>query len=74
MSEIDEVNEIVVGLDLSPSSALALLGGCSGPADRVRLRAVHALSLPPALGGAGIVAYPAEVSSDRVEASYREAV
>ncbi len=75
MSEIDEANEIVVGLDLSASSALALhWAAAQAHRTGVRLRAVHALNLPLALGVAGIVTYPTAVSDDRVEASYREAV
>ena len=75
MSGIDPDNEIVVGLDLSSSSALAL-HWAAGQARRTgaRLRAVHALRLPLALGVAGIVTYPTAVSDDRVEVSYREAV
>ena len=74
MSEIDEANEIVVGLDLSASSALALhWAAAQAHRTGVRLRAVHALNLPLALGVAGIVTYPTAVSDDRVEASYREA-
>ena len=62
-------------LDRSPSSALALQwAAAQARRTGVRLRAVHALSLPLALGVAGIVAYPDAVSNDRVDASYREAV
>ncbi len=75
MSEIDEGNEIVVGLDLSPSSALALhWAAAQARRTGMRLRAVHALRLPLALGVAGIVAYPTMVSEDRVETTYRDAV
>ena len=72
---MDGENEIVVGLDLSSSSALAL-HWAAGQARRTgaRLPAVHALKLPLALGVADIVTYPKAVSDDRVEASYREAV
>ena len=75
MSDIDEDNEIVVGLDLSSSSALALHWAArQAHLTGLRLRAVHALKFPLALGVAGIVTYPTAVSDDRVEASYREAV
>jgi nucleotide-binding universal stress UspA family protein len=75
MSEIEAADEIVVGLDLSPSSALALhWAAAQARRTGARLRAVHALSLPLALGVAGLVTYPAAVSDNRVEASYREAV
>lgn len=72
---IGDVDEIVVGLDLSPSSALAL-HWAADQARRtgMRLRAVHALGVPPALASAGIVTYPTAVLSDRVDAAYREAV
>ncbi len=75
MSAADEGNEIVVGLDLSASSALAL----HWAADQARrtgmpLRAIHALPVPPGLAAAGVVTYPTVVASDRVEATYREAV
>ncbi len=75
ISGIDDVDEIVVGLDLSPSSTLALhWAAAQARRTGTRLRAVHALDVPPGLAAAGLVTYPSIVSSDRVDAAYREAV
>ena len=75
ISGIDDVDEIVVGLDLSPSSTLALhWAAAQARRTGTRLRAVHALDVPPGLAAAGLVTYPCIVSSDRVDAAYREAV
>jgi nucleotide-binding universal stress UspA family protein len=69
------MEEIVVGLDMSPSAAVAV----QWAADQARrtgmpLRAIHALLIPPELTAAAIVGSSKRVPDDAVERSYREAV
>ena len=69
------MSKIVVGVDLSPSSKMAL----AWAADYARLtgqpvHAVHALPVPPNLASVGVLGTPAPEPVDRIDEGYREGV
>jgi nucleotide-binding universal stress UspA family protein len=67
---------IVVGLDMSPASRAALEWTARyARLVGARVRALHALVVPPEVAVAGVMGRPADpVPAGNIEASYREAV
>ncbi len=70
------MSEILVGLDMSPASRAALAWAADyARLTGARVRALHALVIPPEVAVAGVLGRPADPVPERnVDVAYREAV